>query len=149
MASISDALKAAIQQQKDLSPQQYLQRNVPWSQQNWQTQMAKLSPEKETQFLQWVKQNQVPVNLTSQTPDYDMRGFWLALQNKDPRAMTAVNPTDKKLHYPDYWKTPYHKSFSNESQWAKSNAPKWQQSGETSYLATPQGQVIFVERPEK
>jgi hypothetical protein len=147
MPSIADALRAAVQQQSNLTPQQLLQRNAQWARQNWQSQLTKLTPEQETQFAQWVKQNKVPFDPAA-TADYDMRGFWKALQGKDPRAMTAVNPTDKLLHYPDYWKTPYHKSFSAESQWATPEAPAWRESGETSYLATPKGQIVFVETPK-
>ena len=97
----------------------------------------------EPQFQEWVKTNNVPFDMSSPTPDYDMRGFYGALQAGDPRAMTAINPNDKQIHYPDYWKTPYHESFSNESQWANpQTAPRWQ----GDKLITPEGQVVFDEK---
>ena len=72
-----------------------------------------------------------------------MRGFWQAMQQGDPRAMSAIDPNDQKLHYPDYWKTPLHKTFSNESQWAPANAPKWT---EDDKLVTPGGRVVFDDK---
>ena len=149
MASLQQAFQDAIRQQAQLVPQQVLQRNQQWAQPNWQQQITKLAPEQEAAFQAWVKANNVPIDLASPHPDYDMRGFWTALQAKDPRAMTAVNPTDKQLHYPDYWKTPYHKSFSAESKWATPAAPAWRENGDTSYLATPSGHIVFVETPQK
>ncbi len=99
---------------------------------------------KEPFFRAWVRQNSIPFDPNAAISDYDMRGFWLALQNKDPKALTAINPNDKQLHFPDYWKTPYHESFSNESQWADpAKAPRW---NEQDQLVTPKGQVVFDER---
>jgi hypothetical protein len=83
-----------------------------------------LAPEQEAVFQQWVKQNKIPWQ-DSPTSDYDMRGYWLAQQSGDPQAKTSINPVDKKPHYPDTFKTPYHKSFSNESMYAQPGAPHW------------------------
>lgn len=69
----------------------------------------------EMKFQQWAKQNNVPL-----TNDYDMRGYWKALQAGNPIAVQAGNG-----HYPDVWKTPVHQSFSNESIYATPNAPHW------------------------
>lgn len=59
----------------------------------WQFQYAKpgpyvipLNPQQEARFQQWVRQNNVPFD-PSPTSDYDMRGFWLAAQQGDPRAV--------------------------------------------------------------
>lgn len=95
----------------------------------------------EIQFRHWLAQNKVPFNTAAKQSDYDMRGFWLALQSKDPKAVSAVNPIDKRIHYPDYWKTPYHESFSAESQWADKGAPTWDKGG--SKLVGADGKVVF------
>lgn len=79
----------------------------------------------EALFRAWVRRQNVPFDPDAKTSDYDMRGFWKALKDGDPKATNAVDPNDGKLHYPDYWKTPYHQSFSNESQWATDDAPHW------------------------
>jgi hypothetical protein len=103
-----------------------------------------LAPDQEAAFGQWVQQNHVPFDPAQRVQDYDMRGFYQALMAKDPRAMTAVNPNDQQLHYPDYWKTPYHQSFSAESQWANpQTAPKW---NEQDQLVLPNGTVVFDEK---
>jgi hypothetical protein len=91
---------------------------------------------------QWAARNNVPFD-PSQTADYDMRGFYRALMAKDPRATSAVNPNDQRMHFPDYWKTPYHESFSNESKWAKPGAPMWNAQDQ---LEAPSGRIVFDER---
>lgn len=96
----------------------------------------------EPQFQQWVKQNNVPWQ-DSPTADYDMRGFYQALVNRDPQAMTAIDPNDNLTHYPDYWKTPYHQTFSNQSQWAAPGAPVW---NDRDQLVLPNGNVVFDDR---
>jgi hypothetical protein len=102
--------------------------------------------DKEPEFQAWVKQNNVPFDLNAEIPDYDMRGFYKALQEGDPKAQEALNPNDKQMHFPDYWKTPYHHSFSNESQWADpAKAPKW---NEKDQLVLPDGTVTYDERAE-
>lgn len=80
---------------------------------------TELNPNEEQQFQEWVKTNSVPYE-DSPNPDYDMRGYWKALISGDPRARQAENK-----HFPDTWKTPYHKSFSNESMYALPTAPTW------------------------
>lgn len=105
---------------------------------------TKLSDREEPQFERWVKDNHVPFD-PSPTADYDMRGFWKGLQNGDPHAQTGVNQNDHQLHFSDYWKTPYHKSFSAESQWATSDAPRW---NDRDQFVTPKGDVVFDERAQ-
>lgn len=102
-----------------------------------------LNPGSEAQFRAWVAANKVPFDPNSKTSDYDMRGFWLGLQSKDPTAISAVNPYDKQIHYPDHWKTPYHETFSAESQWAKPGAPTWNKDDQ---LVLPSGQLIYDSR---
>lgn len=75
-----------------------------------------------------------------------MRGFYSALSNGDERASPAVDPNDGRMHYPDYWKTPYHETFSNESQWANPDtAPKW---NDKDQLITTDGNVLYDDRAE-
>ncbi len=64
----------------------------------------------------------------------------------DPRAVSSINPNDNMMHYPDYWKTPFHESFSHESQWATPGAPIW---NELDQLVTPDGKVVFDERAKR
>jgi hypothetical protein len=106
---------------------------------DWQNNLTKLSPAEEKRFQAWAKQNRAPV-----TDDYDMRGFWKALEAKDPRAVTAINQTDGKLHFPDTWKTPLHKSFSGESIYANEDAPRW---NDKDQLVDKNGSVVFDENP--
>lgn len=106
--------------------------------------ISKLNPADEQTFQKWVKQNNVPFDPSS-TADYDMRGFWSALVSKDPRAVTAISPADGKIHFPDVWKTPYHKTFSNESIYATKSAPHW----EGFKLIDREGNVIADETPKE
>lgn len=103
-----------------------------------------LTPLQELLFKLWIGANAVPFNPNAPGPqDYDMRGFWLAMQQNDPRAASAVNPNDQQIHYPDYWKTPYHESFSAESQWALPTAPTW---NDKDQLVDKAGNVVFDEK---
>lgn len=103
-----------------------------------------LSPEEEGKFQQWVKQQSVPFDPGSKN-DYDMRGFYHASQHGDPRASTSVSPLDGLMHFSDAWKTPSHKSFSNESIYATHTSPHW----EGVKLVAPNGDVPFLELPKK
>lgn len=116
-------------------------RNQAYAKQDEYT--TKLNPQSEARFRAWVAANKVPFNPSSAINDYDMRGFWLALQSKDPAAVSAINPYDKQTHYPDRWKTPYHETFSAESQWAKPGAPTWNKEDQ---LVMPSGVIIFDSR---
>jgi hypothetical protein len=108
----------------ELMRKRLLDRNKEFSKKNWSPTSFK-SFEEETAFRKWVQSQKVPFDFEDKYPDYDMRGFYRALMSGDEKATSAINPSDNKLHYPDYWKTPYHESFSNESQWATKDAPKW------------------------
>jgi hypothetical protein len=103
-----------------------------------------LTPEQEPKFHEWVKQNKVPFD-DSQESDYDMRGFWRALQEGDPDAKTAVSAFDGRLHFPDTYKTPYHRTFSNESIYAGPDAPHW----DGDRLIDKSGKVIADKTPKK
>ena len=73
----------------------------------------------EASFQSWISQNHIPFD-PAPTSDYDLRGFY--------KAMVAGRNAKqaKNLHFPDTWKTPYHKTFSNESEYATTDAPRWE-----------------------
>ena len=118
-------------------------QNQQWLAEGDHTYNTQLTPQQEQQFRQWLTQQpQTDFNPSATVNDYDMRGFWKALQAGDPKATTEWNDNTKSKHYPDYWKTPYHRSFSSESQWAGKNAPRWNKKDQ---LVTPDGKVVFDE----
>lgn len=129
------------------APPGYFKRNSAWLKPGDHTYNTPLSPLQEMRFRQWLAQNNVPFDPNQKDADYDMRGFWSALQRGDSIAKSAVDPNDNRMHYPDYWKTPYHESFSAESQWADpAKAPHW---NEKDQLVTPDGAVIYDDRAPK
>jgi hypothetical protein len=99
--------------------------NAAWVRPGEHTYNTPLQPADETAFRNWTQQNKVLFNPDAGVTDYDMRGYWQGLQTGDPRARSGVDPDDQRLHYPDVWKTPYHQTFSRESQWATPQAPQW------------------------
>lgn len=105
--------------------------------------LTKLSAPDEREFQQWVKARKVPFD-PSDRADYDMRGFWQAARQGDPRAAAAVSSFDNQLHFPDTWKTPSHKTFSDESIYATSEAPSWQ----GDRLVDRNGRVVADETPK-
>jgi N-acetyl-anhydromuramyl-L-alanine amidase AmpD/spore germination cell wall hydrolase CwlJ-like protein len=128
---------------RTLSPDQLMERNAPYVKPSpGGAYLTPLLPNQEAEFQAWVKSHNVPFD-PSPKADYDMRGFWQATQNKESGTGTSVNPNDNKLHFPDKWKTPYHMSFSRESQWAKDNAPTW---NDKDQLVLHGGRVVFDER---
>jgi hypothetical protein len=127
-----------------LNKDQIRDRNAPYSKGGGTGDyLTELSTAEEQQFQKWVKENDVPFD-PSPKADYDMRGFWKGLQSGDPHATSGINANDNKIHFSDYWKTPYHESFSSESQYAvKGSAPSW---NENDQLVMPDGRVVFDER---
>lgn len=119
-------------------------RNKGWSKQADYT--TQLNPQSEMQFRKWTQMNGVRFDPDAKVSDYDLRGFWRALQAKDPRAISSINPYDKQIHYPDYWKTPYHNTFSRESQWATQDAPYWNKKDQ---LVDSKGKVLFDSAKDK
>jgi hypothetical protein len=119
-------------------------RNKAWAKSAQDGYLTKLSSSEEESFQKWVAENKVPFDPSAQS-DYDMRGFWKALVSGDARATTGINQNDNKLHFSDYWKTPYHKSFSAESKWATSAAPKWNSQDQ---LILSDGTVVYDERAD-
>lgn len=105
---------------------------APEQQQKYRTS---LSPVEEYEFYKWVKQNNIPFQEEGgPLADYDMRGFWKAMQSGGAERA-------KNLHFPDTFKTPFHQSFSNESKYAGSTAPHWVDNK----LVDQSGKVVFDE----
>lgn len=103
-----------------------------------------LSPLDEMAYRAWVQKNGVPTNPDAAGPqDYDMRGFYQGLQQQNPKAQSAIDPNDSRMHYPDFWKTPAHETFSNESQWASPSAPAWNPNDQ---LVGQGGRILFDDR---
>lgn len=108
---------------------------------------TQLNPLEEMAYRQWVAQNGVPTNPDAKgQQDYDMRGFYQGLQQQNPRAQQALNQNDGRMHFPDFWKTPSHDSFSNESQWAPASAPAWNAQDQ---LVSPGGRIVMDEKSKK
>jgi hypothetical protein len=105
---------------------------------------TRLSLDDELRFRQWVKTDKVPFDDSPQS-DYDMRGYWKARESGDPEAGTKISAFDNAPHYPDKWKTPYHKTFSKESVYSTENAPQWQ----GDKLKDKLGTVLADETPRK
>ena len=99
-------------------------RNKQYSKPDWNITTFKTDKEEED-FLKWVDKRKIPFDPNDPFPDYDLRGFYKAMLSGDEKATSGINPKDNKMHFSDYWKTPYHESFSNESQWATKDAPAW------------------------
>jgi hypothetical protein len=97
---------------------------------------TQLPPDQEMQFQEWIKGNKIPW-VDSPDSDYDMRGFWKAMQSGDPSAKRAAN-----LHFPDTFKTPWHHSISNESMYASPDAPSWK----GNQLVDKKGNVVWDEK---
>lgn len=96
---------------------------LPFSKQGPYT--TQLDPASEWMFRQWLNTNRVNFDPMQMNPDYDMRGFFAGLMKGDPHAQTGVDPTDHKVHYNDYWKTPLEATFSDQSKYATPDAPYW------------------------
>ena len=105
-----------------------------------------LDPQSEWQFRNWARTSNIPYPekyksideyISDPHADYDLRGYWQAQQAGNPMAIRAPNQ-----HFPDYWKTPYHEAFSNESKWAAAGAPHW---NDKNQLISPVGSVVFDE----
>lgn len=129
------------------TPENNFARNSQWVKPGADNFSTQLGPMQELMFRDWVSRNNVPFSPDATAPqDYDMRGFWQGMQQGNPKASSAVDPNDGRLHYPDYWKTPYHETFSKQSQWATPNAPDWTDDDK---LVTPGGRVLFDDRAQK
>ena len=117
---------------EEMDDQQYAEyrqglfkRNQAFSKGKFNLTTFKTDKEEED-YRKWAEDKKIPINHEDPYPDYDMRGFYKALKSGDKKATSAINPSDGQIHYPDHWKTPYHETFSAQSQWAnKKTAPDW------------------------
>lgn len=75
-----------------------------------------LTPEQEAKYREWVKT--LPANLQSDY-DYDLRGAWL-----------VGDVPDENGHMTDYWKKPWHPTFSVESRYNSAETPGGEWHGE-------------------
>jgi hypothetical protein len=107
--------------------------------------LTQLPPDQEHQFRSWVAQNKVNFDPNEAYPEYDMRGFYQGMLAGDPHAQTGIDPNDNKMHYSDYWKTPWHPTFSRESKYANPNAPYWR----GNKLIDPSGKVLYDDAAPK
>lgn len=105
-----------------------------------------LISEQEARFRTWLTQNKVPFDPNDPKSDYDMRAYWLAQAAGDANARQSLNRNDKRMHFPDTYKTPYPKSFSNESKYAAPSAPHWNAQDQ---LVNALGKIVFDERAKK
>ena len=113
-----------------------------WTERAAHPYKTRLAPAAENEFQSWVRVAGVPFD-DSHTSDYDMRGYWLAKKNGDPEAQTEINAADHLPHFPDTYKTPYHRTFSSDSKYAQPGAPTW----EGELLIDRHGRIIADERP--
>ena len=104
--------------------------------------VTQLNPQQEQQFQQWVRDNNIPFRDEANS-DYDMRGYFLDNVIGGQGQGTRVSQFDQRPHFPDTYKTPYHRTFSNESRYALPTAPHW----EGDRLIDSQGNVVADETP--
>jgi hypothetical protein len=133
--------------QVEEKPEDSFKRNKQWAKPGAAPFITKLSPDQEKEFQDWAAKNpdMVKGELDTKTPDYDVRGRWLAEKNGDPDAKLTRSAFDGKLHASDKWKTPFNRTFSAESIYAAPGAPKW----DGNVLKDKDGNVIADETPGK
>lgn len=117
--------------------------DTPPIQPNMTTFHTPLGPTDENNFQNWVKTSKVPFD-PGPKADYDMRGYWKAMIANPTTVKQSMSDFDGKMHFPDTWKTPYHKTFSNESIYAPKDAPHW----EGDRLIDKTGKVVADETPK-
>lgn len=105
---------------------------------------TQLPKQDEIKFRQWLAANKNIGPLKYYNPDdafsdYDMRGYWKGTQG-DIKSNSGTDPFDKQMHFPDTYKTPYHETFSRESQYATEDAPYWDSKGR---LLDKNGNIVF------
>ena len=123
-----------------------LARNMPYvNTANMRPWNTPLPPLEEALFRAWLRLNNVPFNPNRRVTDYDMRGYWQAMMRGDDRAKTEIDPNDNRVHWPDYWKTPLHETFSDASQWALPTAPRW---NDEDQLIAPSGKILFDDKKQ-
>lgn len=137
---LTELLNRSTQPQASYDPMK-VARPGPW--------ITPLNPQQEQEFRAWLKAPGSEAdprryfNPDDLKADYDMRGFWLALQRGDPEARTGIDPNDQRLHMTDRFKTPYHKTFSADSMYSLPGAPRW--LGDR-LIDSQSGRVLFDDR---
>lgn len=141
-----------VQPQFSQPVNKYFERNKAYVLPGEHQYNTQLTPDQEQQFRAYIADRSDKQDLgrnfdpSQQNPDYDMRGWWLGMINGDPHAEMQVDPNDGLKHRNDYYKTPYHETFSSESQWAAPNAPTW---NDKDQLVAPDGTIIFDDRANR
>jgi hypothetical protein len=82
------------------------------------------------------------------TSDYDLRGYWQDIASQQQQQQSTVTGELKSDggHLTDTYKTPYHHSFSGESQYSASDGPAWQGSDAAGWrLVDKYGNVVYDE----
>lgn len=93
-----------------------------------------LTPHEEQQFRAWMPwlNEQFGAQQDPNDPTYDLRGLWKLLQGGilgSAGGVMGVDPGDQQMHATDQFKTPYHPTASNESQYMGPSAPSWTPEG--------------------
>lgn len=98
----------------------------------WNRYNTPLKPEQEDQYYQWLGQQSLKQGRDLQSPDYDMRGYWLNLQG-------GGQGQSENLHFPDTFKKPNHMTFSNQSQYSNpiQQGGIWNQSSNNQWTFQP------------
>lgn len=110
-----------------------------------------LTPEESFRFADWAASNNVPVDLSPKS-DYDMSGYFKSLSGS-PNPGSSISEIDNKPHFTDKFKTPFHQTFSNESQYSTGNDPHWEgnslrdENGELKALELPTG-ILKTTKPK-
>lgn len=117
----------------------YFMRNSPWAKPA-DSYTTSLPPDQEKAFSIWAQQNQKRIGpsqvVNDPLADYDYRGWWKENQE------TPV----PEGHFIDKYKTPYHETFSNESQYANPElAPSWVRVGKGWNLVGKDGTILKEE----
>lgn len=114
-----------------------------------------LTPEEEQGFANFAKQ-------TRNLPDvgYDLKGLYKEANDKNlindilqgkNTELAGMNPGTQSFHYTDKYKTPFHESFSRESQYATPEAPQWLENPNQQgfQLVDKQGNILIDESQQK
>jgi len=109
-----------------------------------------LKPDEENKFRKWAAEKGVagsgPNGLfdpDNPREDYNLRGYW---KDKGGKLETTQNENDRKPHFTDEYKKPWHPSFSAESNYAdKATAPRWINDYQ---LADRNGKILYDEKLE-
>ena len=114
--------------------QQYMAANTPTDPKDFTDQYnTSLNPQQEQQFQSWTKNNQFNRDLSKDTYDYDLRGYWKNNQNN-------YNGDKSTGHLTDEYKKPNHPTFSDQSIYSGINGNiggKWSATSDNKWSFTP------------